>query len=166
MKAFIKWILQSIKFTTGVILVISLFTIVFICLVQIVVTFFPDEGRIDFEERSTVQKVLNMVIPDFKVKKSVVTHQSDFDSEITIKCEIDFIEGFNEKLFQKIDSTIIAFERSSDKEGIGHWTKEGNTYQFILDPVGRYNPYVKADGFFYFTIEKNSRKGRIVYGNY
>jgi hypothetical protein len=107
-----------------------------------------------------------MDIPDYEVKKSIVRNQSDFDSEITVACEIDFIEGFKEKVFQKIDSTIIAFERSSDKEGIGHWVKDGNTYQYILDPVGRYNPYVQADGFFYFTIEKNSRKGRIVYGNY
>lgn len=162
---------------------LSLMVTVFLTLVMFIgMAYFPDPSDVHddyaslYENRSKIESITGISIPEFTVDSSKITHMSQFDFEFTTEAVLKFKYPLSNKTFQYLDSLCELYtpasvdttqEGSTQSEPANiYWSKENNKYQFSIigDPLKK-NMH-KEDAFFMLTIKKNSPYAELTYGNY
>lgn len=129
-----------------------------------------------YENREKIESITGIIIPEFKVQSSKITHMGQFDFEFTSEAVLKFKSPINKKTFQYLDSLCKLYtppsvdttqDGSLQPEPINtFWSKEKDTYHFSLFGNTELKKLHHENAFFSLTIKKNTPYAELRYGNY
>ena len=151
-----KWIAKFLKALGIFILAIAVLLVVSIWLLD----YMSESHRKNyFQDRDRIERITGVALPKFKM-----TNYSEGNRGLTGEymdfIDFEFKNPLPDELFDEIDVKI--------EEGNTGWSKEGNKYTFgqswgngIPAPKGESDD---EDRFFYLTLVKGSKEGKINHG--
>lgn len=136
-----------------------------------------DQYSKHYENRTEVQRILGVGIPNFKIIDSQLKHFREFDFEFEVQTTIEFEIHPDDNFFNTLDSICtLPVPHEPDKsssffyfslENISRcWSKEGNNYQYERNTDFGEKFLHSTDAYFNFKIAKGSKTAEIEYGNY
>lgn len=130
-----------------------------------------------YENKSEIQRIIGVKIPDFKVIDSQLKHVNNFDFEFKVQCTIVFNSLPDNKIFTMLDSICnLPVPQEPDEnssyfyyslENINRcWSKDGNKYKYVRNTDFGEKLLHSQDAYFNFEMTKGSKIAEIIYGNY
>lgn len=144
---------------------------------------FPSPDRIHrkfskrYENRIEMQRILGVEVPKFSIVSSEIQHLNGFDSEIKVKCILEFKSLPDDKFYKKLDRICsLPIPKAPNKnsslfyyglENIDRcWSKDGNRYVYDRNTDFGDKFLHSQDAYFNFEMERGSKTAVLTYGNY
>jgi hypothetical protein len=130
-----------------------------------------------YEQRTEIQKIIGVKIPEFKVVDSRIIQKNNFDYESKTQCIIEFKKKPEDNLYIILDSICNLTIPSEPNENSSYfyyglesvnrcWRKNEDEYSYSRNTDFGKKFLHSTDAYFYFTIKRGSKTAEIIYGNY